>query len=230
MAERPIFLPKPEQYSYVKEVLIEFQWFPGFALSQTQKSIRSLHDAAQKQGFFPILEISTKSEKSLGVLLSAFNLELSATEHLTISVESAFQGSKVFKYGGPYKDLYTKSGKEAKTDPRIKNSGPLVGFDFFGEKFTLEPKTAFYDWLYLRALCTHKNLSTSIMVYKGFSDIAFNPEKSINCQARSAALFVALENAGINIKKIIDDRDYYKDFISDKKSNNPSNQLTFPWK
>ena len=30
------------------------------------------------------------------------------------------------------------------------------------------------------------------MAYSAFTDIAFNPEKSINCQARSVTLFVAL--------------------------------------
>ena len=31
----------------------------------------------------------------------------------------------------------------------------------------------------------------------GFTDIAFNPKKSLNCQARSAALYVALARDGI---------------------------------
>lgn len=35
------------------------------------------------------------------------------------------------------------------------------------------------------------------MKYDGFTDIEFNPEKSINCQARAAALFVSLSRRGL---------------------------------
>jgi hypothetical protein len=31
--------------------------------------------------------------------------------------------------------------------------------------------------------------------FKGFTDIEFNPERSLNCQARSCATFIALENS-----------------------------------
>lgn len=36
-----------------------------------------------------------------------------------------------------------------------------------------------------------------MLTFEGFSDIAFNPEKSLNCQARSAALYVALHQRGV---------------------------------
>lgn len=52
--------------------------------------------------------------------------------------------------------------------------------------------TAFYDWLYLSALQTHQEFLKRLFAYKGFTDIEFNPERSINCQARSCALLVAL--------------------------------------
>jgi type I restriction enzyme M protein len=35
-------------------------------------------------------------------------------------------------------------------------------------------------------------LAAEVLGYAGFSDIEFNPKKSINCQARSVATFVAL--------------------------------------
>ncbi len=54
------------------------------------------------------------------------------------------------------------------------------------------PKTAFYDWLYLTALRPHQEFLTKLFVYKGFTDIEFNPQKSINCQARTCALLVSL--------------------------------------
>jgi len=39
-------------------------------------------------------------------------------------------------------------------------------------------------------------LSKAVLGYDGFTDIEFNPERSVNCQARSVALFCSLTNAG----------------------------------
>ena len=51
MAQRPIFIPDTSAYPFVKIIPIEFTWFPGMAKSQAQKSIRSLHESAEKKGF-----------------------------------------------------------------------------------------------------------------------------------------------------------------------------------
>ncbi len=117
--------------------------------------------------------------------------------------------------GGPFSDLYFVSSREAKTDDRIRNSGNFLGYEFFGENFTSEPVTAFYDWLYLTALSQNPSLADRLVEFNGFSDIAFNPKKSLNCQARAAALFVALSERG-EIKKVLKDRDYYIDLIKNK--------------
>ena len=61
-----------------------------------------------------------------------------------------------------------------------------------GERWPLEPKTAFYDWLYIRLLRQRDHTEDDLAKYQSFTDIEFNPSKSINCQARSCALFVAL--------------------------------------
>ncbi len=115
------------------------------------------------------------------------------------SVESAFQSSKVFENGGPFKDLLAKTSKEAKKDVRLKESGKLIAFEFSGKRWKLEPKTLFYDWLYINALSTEMNrtIADEITNYNAFTDIEFNPQKSINCQARSAALYVSLYKADI---------------------------------
>ena len=111
-------------------------------------------------------------------------------------LENAFQGSKVFEHGGPYTDLFEVDPREAKRDPRLRTSGALKGFEFDGYEFPLKPTTVFYDWLYLNAIFPHrqwlKNRVDGEMRYDGFSDIEFNPSKSINCQAKSCALFVSL--------------------------------------
>ena len=38
----------------------------------------------------------------------------------------------------------------------------------------------------------HKDWAVSLYKYAGFTDVEFNPSRSINCQARSAALFLSL--------------------------------------
>ena len=68
-------------------------------------------------------------------------------------------------------------------------SGRLIGFNLLGEEWPIEPPTCFYDWLYISALIQHPDAVQELLNFHAFSDIAFNPEKSLNCQARSAAVF-----------------------------------------
>jgi len=195
-ATRPVFVPRPEAAPFVREVPVTFTWFPGLSLSQQQKCIASLHaTAAEKHEISPVLEVSSKSAEALGALLSAFRLPVEV-DGRRLTVESAFQGSKVFERGGPYTALYEADSRAAKTDERLKGSGLLTGFELLGEPWPAEPKTAFYDWLYLQALAQSPELSGRLTAYAGFTDIAFNPQRSLNCQARAAALFVALSKNG----------------------------------
>ncbi len=55
--------------------------------------------------------------------------------------------------------------------------------------FRLEPRTFFYDWLYVSALAGHPELVNELEHRAAFTDIEFNPKRSINCQAHSVALF-----------------------------------------
>lgn len=212
MAKRPIFLPTPHEYPFVSELSIEFTWHAGFAKSQAQKCIKSLHTAAAAMGIEPVLEISSKSAEPLGVELSAFNL-MFHTKCQSMSVESAFQGSKVFQNDGPFQDLYKVSSRQAKTDQRLKNSGSIIGFRFYEKGFPTKPLTAFYDWLYISALIQNQTLADELEQYQAFTDIAFNPKRSWNCQARSAALFVSLRQMDV-LELVADDVAYYLQFVT----------------
>jgi hypothetical protein len=192
MAERPVFIPLQGARELVKETYFNIDWSPGFAPVQKKKNIIALHEAAARSGYAPLLEVSSKSEEKLGQHLSAFHLMVREAGMEEIRLESAFQGSKVFEKGGPYTDLYLAEGKIAKRDPRLQESGRLTGFRFNGFSFSLEPKTIFYDWLYINAIYPHREWLARLYAYAGFTDIEFNPGKSINCQARSCALFVSL--------------------------------------
>lgn len=195
--------------------LVSFTWYAGFAISQKRKSIAALHEAALDRGMSPLLEVSTKSEDDLGRRLSAFNLTLASARYGQLAVEAAFQGSKVFTAGGPYTDLFDLPGREIKRDPRLK--GSLIAFEFEGQRWALEPKTAFYDWLYIRAIHAHEDLRQEVLEYTGFTDIEFNPKRSLNCQARSCALYVALRNRG-PIEPLLTHREGYLSVVTPERA------------
>lgn len=218
MAKRPIYMPQESGDYLVKTEWVEFKFHSGFAFVQKQKSIDELHQATKnKFKLEHILEISSKSKEELGVKLSAFNLMIDDKTQ-KYSVECAFQSSKVFEKGGAYLDLLTVSSREAKKDERLKNSGRLLRFEFKGTIWQLEPMTAFYDWLYINALNQNHHFHNELLKYQAFSDIEFNPEKSINCQAYSVAMFVALTKR--NLLKNIFNPDEFLKFYSDFKIHN----------
>ncbi len=213
MARRFVYIPD-ESKPGVREVQLEFEWYPGFAISQKQKSIFSLHRAAYEAGLHPILEISSKSAAKLGVRASAFNLTFrTKASNRKVSMESVFQGSKVFACTGPFPDIYAMSAREAKNEIRVRQCGPLRKFRCFGKDFPLRPRTFFYDWLYINTLHSHEELTSEICRYSGFSDIEFNPEKSENCQAFSAALYVSLVRFG-ELEQALKSKDSFRELLT----------------
>lgn len=198
MAQRPVFVPAPGASCPVRTELVDFTWFPGLSLAQKQKSVASLHQAARDYlSVDRVLEISTKSESPLGVALSAFNLDAAiGGGDRFVSVECVFQSSKVFEGGGPFLDILQKTSIEAKRDERLRDSGRLIEFRLGEDRWDLEPPSMFYDWVYLNALKASSELNLQLQSYQAFTDIEFNPERSINCQAYSIALFRSLTDAG----------------------------------
>ncbi len=201
MAQRPVYIPM-NCTPFVKTENVEFKFFPGFSEIQKMRNIKGLHTAfLAKNPDLRLLEISSKSSVPLGIKLSAFNLQILLPKSgKRVSVESAFQSSKIFVGGKQFVDLLYKPSRDAKRDPRLRESGSLEAFRFFNYEFPLEPKTYFYDWLYINALYRQKNLAEEILNYDAFTDIEFNQKKSLNCQAKAAAIFVSLARA-----KLIDD-------------------------
>ena len=201
MAKRIVFLPTiaPESLLF-REVLVDFDWIPGMAISQARKSVTNLHSAILEQlGIKNVLEISTRSLTDLGIKLSAFNLQVSVDDYQT-SVETVYQSSKVFKNGGPYLDLLLGPSMAAKQDERLKNSGQLLGFEFEALAWPLRTSPNFYDFLYIKGLLNFE-ARKELTKFEAFTDIAFSQitldykeKKSYNCQARSAAIYVSLLN------------------------------------
>lgn len=187
MAVRPAWrVLKTQEFLKIVKNNFEFKFNPGFSVVQKRKNIIALHQVIGDKA----LEISTKSMVDLGRKLSAFNLTLNG-----IPLECVFQASKVYQYGGPYKDiLNVVSPKDAKRDERHKSSGKLIYFEYEGKRFPLEPKTFFYDFVYIKAVkeCIPLEELKDIVQYSYFTDIEFNPTKSINCQAKSVAIIKAM--------------------------------------
>lgn len=202
MAKRPVFVL--DEKGFVETLNVDFKWYPGLSKAQKKRDVISLHEAAAKRGLKNILEVSTKSLTALGQSLSAMNLLLYIDKRNKIPVECAFQGSKVFEHGGPYIDLFDCSNpKTAKRDSRLSTSGKLMGFQFQDINWGLEPKSAFYDWLYLQALQQNKGLADQLLEYDAFTDIEYNPKRSYSTQARACALYVCLKRSGCAIERVI---------------------------
>ncbi len=210
MASRPVFVAASFKEP-IQEVQTSFTFFSGFSLDQKRKSIQSLHNSyLENNPNKRILEISTKSPDELGRKLSAFNLCVQVNQRI-LPLECVFQSSKIFENGGPYSELMYLDPVSAKKDMRLRNSGRLVSFRFDNKVFPLEPKSYFYDCLYIEAVLNSTSLVDELMCYDAFTDIEFNPKKSYNCQARSAALFVTLYKTN-ELNKFLNDIDFAKKF------------------
>lgn len=193
MAQRPVFMVK-RAAPYFSTWSAEFKYNGGFAVSQKQKNIISVHSTfTTAHPDKKILEVSTKSLQELGVALSAFNLNKYVPSlGKSIPVENVFQGGKKFSGGGPFIDMYSVSPAQAKKDERLKNSGRLLAFSFEGKEYPLTLTPSFYDWIYIAALTENPALLEALLEYDAFTDIEFNPERSLNCQAKACAICVSL--------------------------------------
>lgn len=196
MAKRPAWSIKNDKV-ICRE--FDFKWNSGFSIIQKQKNIANLHESIIEKTKESVLEISSKGLVPLGKNIGAFCLK-----YHEIPLENIFQSSKKFEHGGPYRDLMLVTAKEAKRDERIKNSGKIIAFCWEGEEWALEPKTLFYDYIYINALIQNYGFDLDLIEYDWFTDIEFNPKKSINCQARSAAIYKLLQMK--NIFNVLDSK------------------------
>ena len=194
MASRPVFLVNADGAELVSTHEVNFTWYAGMSIDRRRMSARSLQEAAHAR--YPerrFLEVSRMSDEPLGTKLSAFNLLFpEGNRSARRPVECVFQSSKIFEHGGPFRDLLEAHPADAKRDERLRKSGRLIAFEFDGQRWSSEPLTAFYDWIYITALVADSDCSDAVLRYNGFTDIAFNPAKSFSCQAYAVALYVAL--------------------------------------
>lgn len=188
MAKRPIFISTGDIEHPFETRDISFKWISGMSYYQKCKRRDSL--ALEISKLYDIkrwLEISTKSDKEIGVNLSALNLFLKTTTG-TDTVENIYQKSKVFGEKG------------------------IIGFKYNDCEFSNTPTGMFYDYIYMYAVLQNHDLIDQFVQYDIFTDIEFNPNKSLNTQARAAAIFKTLyvnRSLGI-IKNQEKFKEYYK--------------------
>lgn len=204
MAEKSVYISKTE-YPYFEEIYVTIDWFAGFAMSQKRKCQIGLHQNFLRS--YPeekVLEISSTSLMSLGSKLSAMNLSKRTKKGLT-SVESAFQSSRIYsdeqRTIGPFPEYLFLPGKECKKLVKEASDGmhsyryEFDGLTFYAPVWHI---SQFYDYLYLNALLEPENKAVKEQLlkegYTAFTDLA---TKSLNNQARSAAIFVGLVKAGL---------------------------------
>ena len=210
MAQKMIFISSKD-YLY-REKLIDYVFVPGFAPSQRRKNVINLENSIKKE--FPnlkVLEVSTKSNNPLGISLSAFNLILDG-KHL----ESIFQSSKCFEDGSHFDFLKDQKPSFAKKYIRENGKGRLKKFVYDGVEFPLFPETFFYDYIYIKALYQNKELSDQLANFDIFTDIEFNHMKSINCQARSCAIYAYLLKNNI-VEDVVSNPENLKALYKEKK-------------
>ena len=197
MATRPCYRPLEKFVGYRTVESAPFVWAGGFAFSQKQKNVVALHDAIHRiDPAAKVLEISSKSLQPLGVSLSAFNLKF-PHNGAECSVEAAFQAGKVFEGVGPFPELYSHDSREVRHHVQEVSAGRrLLAFEFDGVRWDLEPKTAFFYWLYIQALIANPQLAEAVKEFDAFTDIEFNPKRQVNCQAAAAAFYVSLCRTG----------------------------------
>jgi hypothetical protein len=211
VASRPVFIPNYDNGPLVRERTFDFVWSSGFAESQKKKNVAALHAAAKRRGIDKILEISTKSDEKVGRRLSAFSLRVEV-EDAEYPLESVYQGSKVFDECGPSPEIFSYEPRDAKRYVRELNCGRLIAFELEGRRYPLIPKNAFYDWLYIRALAKHVDWIKENVSYDAYTDIEFNPEKQVNCQARAFAEYKSLA-AKSELHNAVEDFKYFASML-----------------
>ena len=220
MAVRSMFVGVPV-HPFYEQIDVSIDWFGGFALSQKRKCEIGLHmnfNAAYPN--IRALEVSSSSLMSLGARLSARNLSKRTLRGVS-SVESSFQSSRIYSDGnqtvGPFPKYLFLPGKECKALVKQASLG-MHSYQYYFDGMTFYAPnhhiSLFYDFLYLNALLEPENQEVKNELlssdYMAFSDLA---TKSLNCQARSAAIFRGLVMAGL-IDEVKDYETYHKLFLT----------------
>lgn len=222
-----------------KEQTIEFEWCSGMSWQQRQKSSLSMLHVLEDLGYVPA-EISRRSvDLDFGVQLSAFNLKLNAVsvenifqayklfndggpylDLLHVDPKRARNDCRIQTHESKkpclthdieYKNKQFFDDESICVYCQNRLNRHLIGFTSGKVSWETEPKSMFYDAVYIAALLQNPSQSNRLIEYNAFTDIEFNQkieyskEKGpFNCQARSCAIFTTLKNADYTDEQIAD--------------------------
>ena len=176
----------------------------------------SLHQTfLERFSNYKILEVSTKSKVDVGVKASAFNLTIETKKGNTFSVEELFQTSKVYKKNGDQSHLLKDNVdiREIKRKLReINENDEMIRYSCFNQNFPLEPRTLFYNWLYINVLNRNEQLAKEVLKFDAFTDIEFNPKRSYNCQAEACSIYVSLVRRDL-LEKALNSVENFKEIV-----------------
>lgn len=192
MANRPIYISTGDINNPFTEDSISFEWKAGYSYANKCKRRDNLKkEIAKKYDIDKWLEVSSISDKDTGRRLSALNLMLTLTNGNKYSVESIYQSSKVY------------------------NDNHITGFKFNNTVFENNPYGMYYDYIYMVALYQNKDYHKIIDDYYLFTDLFFNPNKSLNTQARAIAIFKTLyDNDCLKLLESVKGfKEYYKENV-----------------
>ena len=190
MAIRPIYISTNIPDTPFMKVDISFEWIKGMSYKQKCKRRDSMLKAIANMKLYNIdsvLEVSTKSNKELGVNLSALNLTIPLKSGKVKTVEEIYQASKI-----------------------LDSNNHIKEFRFHNTVFEKDPYSMYYDYIYMLGLYMHKEYHEELSKYSIFTDIEFNPNKQLNTQARAAAIWNTLYRN--NMTKIIENQDEFKKY------------------
>ena len=192
MAIRPIYISTGNINNPFIQDDIYFKWISGYSYINKCKRRDSLKQEIEK--LYDIkkwLEVSTISDKDIGKKLSALNLMITLSNNSKYSVENIYQCSKVYE------------------------NNHIVSFKFKNTEFENTPYGMYYDYIYMVALFQNKEYHKLINNYYLFTDLFFNPNKSLNTQARAVAIFKSLyDNNYLDILKDVNEfKNYYKENV-----------------
>ncbi len=237
MASRPVFVPT-SQSPFVSTQNIEFEWVKGMVKAQVRKRALSLHSFAANHGLENLLEISTASNTEFGVSLSAFNLQvtinLGSEEQPNLhtnSVEAFYQSAKVglnsqHQKVGPHPEWLTLgSSEKVKAAIKATNISEINLFKYGENVWPAQPIESFFTWLYIQGLMQKEGTLEQLAKFNGFTDIYFNPKKTINCQARASAMAVSLFNSG-QLETVMKTRKSFLLFCKANPSGHVGNEIS----
>lgn len=208
------------QNGKIAKGVMEFKWEPGMSTAQKTRSCKNLHNALLNAYRLTAMDISSASPTKLGKALSAFNLMYKG-----YSVESWYQGSKVYKDGTVSHDLYGKDSLTCKLEAKKRGMCDFVGFNYKGTIMPTEPRTVFYDWLYLNAMVDTYGTDLDLSEYDAFTDVQAVLDIDA-CQARSVCIYKLLQERldwdlleDINVFKTWHEEMVEESYVGESKGN-----------